>query len=346
MRKPRLTFFCEQDSTDLVELFQDPGVIDELIALQAGISLAVIEMSEKRADIVRMINKSGLPLFAWLVLPSDQGYYMNLDNYPQAATRYREFQNWTVKNQLSWTGVGLAIEPDIRMLKELSTRKWRAIPGMLPRLIKNMFSQKRFRQAFKAYRELIAQIHIDGYMVESYQFPVLADERTIRSTLLQRLTGIVDLPVDREIWMLYSSYFRRNGAGYLWSYAPQAQIIGVGSTGGGVDIGNTDMTALGWDELSRDLRLAWHWTDQIYVHSLEGCIRQGYFTKINSMLWDQPILFPDEAAAPVDTARKVLQSCLWMCRNFIAVLASLLGGYVILDAVRRHYQNKNSIIGE
>ncbi len=48
-------------------------------------------------------------------------------------------------------------------------------------------------------------------------------------------------PVDTEVWMLYSSNLRGRsnrphfGLGVLWSYGSQAQAIGVGSTGGGID---------------------------------------------------------------------------------------------------------------
>lgn len=38
-----------------------------------------------------------------------------------------------------------------------------------------------------AYEALVARIHADGYRVENYQFPLIADERRAGSTLLQGL---------------------------------------------------------------------------------------------------------------------------------------------------------------
>ncbi len=72
----------------------------------------------------------------------------------------------------------------------------------------------------------------DGWTVENYQLPPMADERRAGSTLLQRLFGLVDVRTDREVWMLYSSFFGGLGPGLLWSYGPEAPAVGVGSTGG------------------------------------------------------------------------------------------------------------------
>lgn len=54
------------------------------------------------------------------------------------------------------------------------------------------------------------QIPADGWPVENYQFPLIADERQARSTLLQRL-ALVDAATGREVWMLYSSFMRTLG---------------------------------------------------------------------------------------------------------------------------------------
>ena len=90
--------------------------------------------------------------------------------------------------------------------------------------------------------------------------------------------------------MLYSSFARPHGAGFVWSYAPEAKAIGIGVTSAGVDTGMpVDSPPLTWDELERDLRLAWAWTDDMFIYSLEGCVRQGFFPRLKAFIWDQPI---------------------------------------------------------
>jgi len=341
MQGPRLVFFCELESDSLLEILETPGVIGDLLDLKAGLSLAIIDFSPDRARAVQVLNQVGIPVNAWLVLDKQQGYYLNLDNYPAALVRYAKFQQWTVENNLKWKAVGLDIEPDIRLLTQITTQKWRALPELLFRGLANILNRKRFRLALKAYRKLVKQIKNDGYLVESYQFPILADERRVRSSLLQRLTGIVDLQVDREVLMLYSSFLKNRGAGYLWSYAPQAQAIGIGITGGGVDISDLTLKSLSWEEFSRDLRLAWYWTNHLYVFSLEGCVWQGYLAKLKSFVWDQPILFPEESAARVSAGRNTLQGVLWISKNFVAILVSILGLYLIVDLLRRYLKERN-----
>ena len=103
------------------------------------------------------------------------------------------------------------------------------------------------------------------------------------STLLQRLLGLVDVATDREVWMLYSSVMRRIGPGLLWVYGAEAQAIAVGTTGGGPDIPtHPQIPSLSWDELARDLALASRWTNDIYIHSLEGCVSNGFLERLQS----------------------------------------------------------------
>jgi hypothetical protein len=100
---------------------------------------------------------------------------------------------------------------------------------------------------------LIGRIQRDGYPVETYQFPFLADERKVHSTLLERLTGIVDLRGDREVFMTYSSFNHPVDSALIWEYGPEAQLLAVGSTAGDPD---PKFGPLNWDEFSRDLIVA------------------------------------------------------------------------------------------
>ena len=66
---------------------------------------------------------------------------------------------------------------------------------------------------------------------ESYQFPLIVDERSARATVLQRTFGLVDLVTDREVLMLYSSSMGTWGRHSL-ELCPEADSVGVGITGG------------------------------------------------------------------------------------------------------------------
>lgn len=335
MGPPRLTFFCELEAQPLQALLNE-AVLADLLALRAQLSLAILDLSPERASVVRSLNQAGIPVTAWLLLPKEQGYWFNLDNAPLAAAMFAAFIDWTTEHGLEWAQVGLDFEPDIRDVEEFAARGVR----MLPKLFRKAFSWQRLEKAQAVYRSLVADIHAAGYRVESYHHPFIVDERQAGSTLLRRFTGLVDIPVDKEVWMLYSSQNRPLGLGLLGSYAPAAPAIGIGSTGGGIQIGLVDDRPLNWAELARDLRLAWHWSDDLYIFSLEGCVQSGFFDRLKSFEWDLPILLPTELIGRMNGLRKVLRTFLWISANLGVLLASGIGAGVLVLGLRRFLRDR------
>ncbi len=332
MAFPHLSFACELNTPALQALFATDSVIEDLQALHASLGLGVLDFSEERAQIVKKLNQAGVPVVAWLLLPEDQGYWFHQDNAPQAVACYRAFKAWSNTYALSWEGIGLDIEPDIREMQRWMADKWLAVWYMFRR----SFNWRLFRSARRIYKYLIDEIHADGYRVDIYQFPFIADERKVESTLLQRATGIIDLPADREVLMLYSSFARPHGAGFVWGYASEAQSIGIGITGAGVETSMAIQAApLTWDELERDLRLAWYWTNDLFIYSLEGCVKQGYLHRLRSFEWDHPFLAPTEPALWVENWRGLLQTVLWVSTYLWLVALGILGLVLLFIPLRR-----------
>jgi hypothetical protein len=320
MSKPKLTFFCELAAEPLTELFADSAVIEHLAAMKAGVSLGILDLSKARADVVRRLNAAGVPVTAWQLLPEAQGYWYNVDNAPQAIARYVDFTTWTEEHDLRWEAIGVDIEPDFGEMERLSEGEWSLVFKFLGRL----FDQERVQRAERLYRGLIDEMHADGYEVESYHIPFIVDERRVGSSLLRRLFGLLDFAVDREVLMLYSSFLRPNGAGTLWSYASDAEAIAVGSTGGGVTIGGADqIPPLTWKELARDLRLAHQWTDELYIFSLEGAVRQDYLTRLRDFKWERDVTLPLESAHRVARARRMGRAALWASAHPLLVLGAV-----------------------
>ncbi|WP_257455246.1 hypothetical protein [Archangium lipolyticum] len=298
---PRLTFFCELEPEPLVALFAGPAVVEHLLALRASVSLGVLDLGPERAAVVRRLNEAGVPVIAWQLLPKAEGYWFHLGNAPQAEARYEAFRAWTAGHCLRWDGVGLDIEPDIHDMRRLLASRWRLLPALLPRLGRG----GQLREARARYGALMARIRADGYRVDSYQLPLIVDERRAGSTLLQRLGGVLDLEADREVLMLYSSFVRPHGPALAWSYGPDARSIGVGVTGGGVDVpGLIEVPPLDWEEFTRDLRLARRWTEDLHVFSLEGCVRQGFLARLRDFDWTVPAEAPPASARRLDGLRR------------------------------------------
>jgi hypothetical protein len=332
MTYPCLNFACELDGPALQALFADDSVIRDLQALNASLSLGILDFGDERAEIVKKLNQAGVPVVAWLLLPIDQGYWFHQSNAIQAVDCYRAFKAWSAKHSLLWDGVGLDIEPDIREMQRWVSRKWLTIGYVLRR----SFNWRLFRNARRIYRNLIDEIHADGHRIDIYQFPFIVDERKAESTLLQRATGIIDLPADREVLMLYSSFARPHGAGFLWSYASEAQSIGIGLTGTGVETAVlANSTPLSWNELERDLRLAWYWSNDLFIYSLEGCVKQGFLPRLKSFVWDQPFLAPTEPALWVENWRGFMQTVLWISTHLWLIALGILGLVLLFIPLRR-----------
>lgn len=326
MTHPKLTFFCELPTDELTNLFDGRFVIDDLLDLDASLSLGILDLSEERAKVVQRLNKAGVPVVAWLLLPEEDGYWFNAGNFEQAAARYVTFKAWTDQYGLEWTGIGLDIEPNINELRRLAKKD--DINPLLKQTFQRFTSKKDFYKAKQAYEALVDLIHADGYQVESYQLPLIIEDRKAKATVIQRTLGLVDIEVDREVLMLYSSFFRPDGAKLLLSYAPDADSVGVGSTGGGVDIeGMIDVDPLSWEEFSRDLRICVMQGKPIHVFSLEGCVEQGFLSKLNTFEWDEPVKAPC-AATGIRAARTGFAAGLWILERpwvILLTLASIIG---------------------
>jgi hypothetical protein len=237
---------------------------------------------------------------------------------------------------LHWARVGLDIEPDIRLMGRAANRRMES----MARVINHTFDTLRLMRGTRAYRELVEQIHADGYEVEAYQFPFIVDERMARSSLLQRVTGLVDLPqADREVLMLYSSFLRPWGQGVLWSYAPQARGIGVGITGKGVEAElPLDVRPLSWAELQTDLLLARRHTENIFIFSLEGCVQQNFLPLLQEMNWQEEVKLPVLYAQRTNTYRKLARRLLWMFSRpawLLFALALTISGVVLVNRRKR-----------
>ena len=302
--QPQLTFFCELEPEPLTTLFADRQILGVLRSLHATISLGLIDLGPERAAVVRSLNRAGIPVVAWLLVPKTEGYWANSDNAPQMVTRYAEFRVWTARHGLVWAGVAIDVEPpygDMQMAME------RRALSLLLRVLRRAADTERLNRAAAIYATLVDQIHLDGYTVESYQLPFIVDERRAGARLLQRLFGLVDVRVDREVLMLYTSFTPTIGPGILWSYGHDVQGIGVGSTGGGVD----GLKPLDWESFSRDLRLAHRKCASLYVFSLEGCASQGFLERLVRFDWEAPLPLPEESARRVDRIRWAVRAVLW-----------------------------------
>lgn len=321
MPKPSLTFFCEMDESALAALFQDGQVLAYLKKLGANLSLGMLDLSEKRAEVVKRLNKAGVPVTAWLLLPKERGYWTSLDTLHETAQKYGDFKKWQEKYRLAFAAIALDIEPRIEILSALAKNPGRETLSLIERFVFSS-NPKDFRNEAAA---LINQIRWDGFAVETYQFPLIVDERAAKSHVLLKTLGLPSLDCDREVLMLYSSFFPVQSDSILWSYAKEAQAVGVGSTGGGVEIaGLSPLKTMRWIDLKRDLLLAAKAVKHVYIFSLEGCVQNRFMDRLCNLNWQTEVRPPEKPAAGIWIIRRVFQGLLWVFSHPIDAILGII----------------------
>jgi hypothetical protein len=284
VRPSRLSFFNEQDPPELLDLVGNGVVRGLLLDLEAHVTMGLRDLSDERAEAVKELTAEGIPVGAWLLLEREHGYFATLDNVEAVEVRVAAFRAWVKQHGLGFTALGFDFEPDLRDLDQLFHRPFRTLGAWARR----SFDRSRREKALGRYSALLRGLSAEGWKLESYQFPLLLDDRVSKSEFFQRLVGALDVPVEREVVMAYASLLGPLGPGLVDEWTRGAKAIAVGSTGGGID----PLPKLSFDELARDLRLAARSCDDVSIFSLAGCLEHGYLPRLVDFDWDAPVELP------------------------------------------------------
>jgi hypothetical protein len=340
---PKIVFFTELDANALHTLLARPGVLDLLAQMRCSVSMALIERDAVRAQTVRTLAERGIGVHARLLLSEDAGIWFNVDNYPQAIARYHAFRRWARDEHLPFEAVGLDMEPPLYHLP----RREAPTPWTMLQLLVAAHSNTLFPAASRAYADLAAEIRADGYAVHAYQYPLIIDDRRADATLFQRALHVVDLPADVEVLLCYSSAVPRAifgsdlGGALIAEYGPYADSVGVGSTGGGLDVealDDSELHQLGWAAFARDLRLAAFYADMIHIFSLEGTVTRSFLERLTTFDWDTPTEISGRHRTTMALVRAAINAALWWSRWGWGFLGWL--GWVVVGIIagRRAFQ--------
>lgn len=301
VKPARLSFFNEQDSPELTQLVGDGSVFAQLSALRAQVTMGLRDLSDERGLAVRRFTDAGIRVGAWLLLPREQGYFATYDNVEAVEARVEAVLRWAQRQRLTFDSLGFDFEPALGELDTFFRGPAQALVGWARRS-KNRVRRER---ALIAYRALITRLQSAGWRIEAYQFPLLLEDRAAGSHFLQRLLSSLDVPVEREVMMTYSSLLGPLGPGLVDGWARAARAVAVGSTGGGVD----PVPKLTFEELSRDLRLAARGCQDVSIFSLEGCVKHGHLPRLLDFDWAEPVnlpLYQRVGAASLRTTARVV----------------------------------------
>jgi hypothetical protein len=326
---PQLFFACCNGGPEETQrLFADSQVISSLQKLHAGVAVGTDDLSPSRAQIVQRLNAAGIPVVAGLELPGDQGYYMNSGNAPQAAARFNAFQQWTADYGLRWSGVGLDIEPDIQLFDDLQHHRLR----LASLLLIHYFEFAQVRRAREAYSNLIHRIQSQGYRVITYQLPIIVPERNTHLTLLERLLGIVDVRGNDEVIMIFSGLNRAIGAAMIWTLGPDSQSIAILGT-------DAPGHPLSWNDFSRDLIVASHFSHVVGIFNLDGAVRLGFLSRLQTMDWHESVTISAQSLMRARRLRKIALIVMWLVELLPLILFAIFLAIAWMTArwwLRRH----------
>lgn len=333
---PQLFFGCCNRGPDETRgLFADPRVISSLRNLHAGVAVGTDDLSPNRAQIVQRLNEAGIPVVADLELPGDQGYYMNSGNARQAAARFAAFQQWTAQYGLRWSAVGLDIEPDIRLFDDLQHHRLR----LAFLLVAHYFAFAQARRAREAYSSLIHRIQSQGYKVLTYQLPLIVADRNAHLTLLERLLGIVDVRGDEEVIMIFSGLNQAIGSAMILTLGPDSQSIAVLGT-------DAPGRPLSWDDFSRDLIVASRFSHVAGVYNLEGAVRLGFLSRLETMDWRQSAIISAQSLRRAQRLQRIARIVLWLVELWpLIVFAILLAFAWTVARLCKRRSNRKSALG-
>ena len=302
--RPRLILSTDLVGDDLLATLRAPGLLDLLSAYSYGVALPVAQLDDSAAAAARLLNQHCVAVIACLRLSPEEGFTFNLQNYPLALGCYQDFHAWARRHGLRFEAIGLSIEPPLQDVAEARQRRASALARRFWMAHENIL----YPSAQSAYSELVVVMHLDGYEVHTFQMPVIADDRRAGTTLIQRALDIIDLPADLDVLMCSSIVPIEPlgddlGGALIASYGGHADAIGIGSIDEqgppnldswgleGIDWPGQDgekRSRLPWPALRRDLLLAAHYTDTIYIHSLEDCVARDLLPQIAALDWEAP----------------------------------------------------------
>lgn len=297
----QLSFFNEQDTPQLTALLGTPKLFEHLRALNAGVTMGLRCLSDERAHAIRRLTDEGIPVGAWLLLDREHGYFATPENHAQVTARVDALLKWKDAHRLPLTTLGFDFEPDLRELEVYFRAPLRALRTWARRSM----NRGRRARAMDEYGALINRLRREGWTIESYQFPLMLEDRAAHSAFFQRFTGALDVEVEKEVLMVYSSLLGTFGAGLTEQWTRSARAVAVGSTGGGID----PLPKLTFDELARDLRLAARACDDVRIFSLEGCVQHDYLPRLLDFDWrTQVTLSPAQrvGASSIRTSARLL----------------------------------------
>ncbi|QIS14936.1 hypothetical protein [Nocardia arthritidis] len=178
--------------------------------------------------IIRRANQLGVPVFAWVAVPYEDGYWATQDNAPAQLTATTALTEWVRDNHLDIAGVAYDMEPPVDSINALVAGRMDAV------------EQTRFIDPAAQCRAIEQYDAVYNYAREHFgrvvgaPVPFVLDDLANGDLALQNALGLWGLP--RGAQTLYFQAYRSTvaevmgadpGPGLIAHYAQQARQVGA-----------------------------------------------------------------------------------------------------------------------
>ncbi len=166
------------------------------------------------AALIRAAGKAQVGVRAWLVLPKDQGYWLNEADIDQYALQLTKLLAWIRTENLPVTAITFDIEPGWDYTQQfiaLASNTGRPTRvNDLVALMKHHVDHAAFLVSQQRFEALIDQVHAAGLAAHCVTYPMVLDDYQNRDSILQ---DALDIPVagldwDETSFMIYRSTFQ------------------------------------------------------------------------------------------------------------------------------------------
>lgn len=192
-----------------------------LSATGAAVSLAAFPAEPGLSEIVRELNRRGVPIDLWLNLPYELGYWQSKGNIEDALRESERLMDWIERDQLKVRNVGIDVEPTLQLTALLLDLRVRE-------LVAEIRAMPRPRGAQRLFERMIRGINAT-HGVDIYVHPLFGHRLgRVIFNLYCIPEDFREDPRNQVVSMLYSSLVPVGRARFVERFIGSGEIPAVG----------------------------------------------------------------------------------------------------------------------
>ena len=200
--RPHLGFWAHPESIGYAEL---TGWLEVFAEKDASLYIAVDKIQimgrdENIANLIRAAGDHGVEIRTWILVPRDEGYYPNEENFDSFFEAVQEMIAWADEDGLPLEWITVDMEPSIQFLGEMTgyIEEMKIIEAA--ELLAAQLDRCAYEEALLDYASLVQYCHDRGYKVHVVTFPSVLDDLGDGDPAIQDALNIPVHPLPYGEW--------------------------------------------------------------------------------------------------------------------------------------------------